>query len=173
VSLAPWKETSWVTNLPIDECLARVRVAGRRDFLGGGAIPRKLERVVLLGRTFRLEYTGRWPGRPHLHGMFVRASDKTVIVGRFIPDPFVLAAAVLMLWALIAVGLSTASYGPGRVLKTLGHIGNQTGGAPIVVLLSSLVLTAIVRILGWSRQCEAMSRAVATLFDATPRRADL
>jgi hypothetical protein len=162
----PWKQIRWTTSVPIDECIARMRAVARRSGFVEGKRSRSAERMIVLGSSFKLGYSGRWPGEPHLHGVFVSTKEGTVILGRFSPDAYVLAVGLVLVWIVFGAALSTVWYGPERVFAARIGLRWLIAQTPVLIVAGSLGIAAVARSIGWSSQCASMSYTLATICQA-------
>lgn len=126
--------------------------------------------VIFAGRTFRVsirEGSPVWRGRPALQGVLVDTRRGTLVVGRLVPDPFALTAAVVALW-IGGVFLAALAFGRDGTLSRLAafYVATTSGFWPLAAAVA-LVAAGLARARGWQRQCLTI---LGVVTDACPAR---
>jgi hypothetical protein len=166
----PWKLWRWTTSLPIDDCIERLLAAPAAAAGSPRASSVSLV-VTMIGRTLTMSVASRmrWlPSRPYLHAVMVERQDGTVIVGRFNPDPLVVAAGMCAIVGLVLPVAAVFMVGVSGLLRVSSYWFVTTNGLTSSALALTVLGVGVIRSRGWDRQCRMISSVLKKTCGAAP-----
>lgn len=153
----PLRAIRWTTEIRPEACLRRLAVHPFRLAPGSREMSFRLYSCV----------PHHWTeGRHYFHGALLNRGSGTRIVGRFIPDPFALVAAVALVWIAALGVVAFAMLDTHAARRFITHAPASGQWVLTVGIGAILLAVGTTRWRGWQRQGSALAAAIRDVCTA-------